>query len=452
MTVKVRFAPSPTGRLHIGNVRTAVLNWLFALKAGGTFILRLDDTDRERSREEHARAIVDDLEWLGLRPSATYRQSERLSLYAAAAERLKRAGLLYPCHETEHELALKRKAQLMAGRPPVYDRAALRLSEQARRALEEAGHKPYWRFRLPDESIRFHDAVRGEVEVDLRSISDPVLVRADGSFLYTLPSVVDDMEMGISHVIRGDDHLTNTAVQIALCRALGGEPPVFAHHGLLRARDGGPLSKRLGSLGVADLRARGLEPETIVSWCATIGSSLPVEPYLDMRALAERFALGNLSRAPARFDEEELLALNARLVREMPCELALPRLRARGIDMDCEEWEVVRANVERLEEAAHWWRVLRGEIAPAEELGEAEHDYLEQALALLPEEPWDETTWKAWTAALREKTGRRGRALFLPLRLALTGRAHGPEMSRLLPLMGRERAVERLRRATMPAA
>ncbi len=446
MSVTVRFAPSPTGHLHIGNVRTAVLNWLFTRKHDGRFILRLDDTDAERSREEYAQAIIEDLEWLGLQPDATYRQSERLELYEQAAEQLKQAGLLYPCYETEQELALKRKAQLMAGRPPVYDRAALRLTEAARKALEEAGRKPHWRFKLPEGAITWEDAVRGPVEIDLSTLSDPVLIRADGSFLYTLPSVVDDMEMGISHVIRGDDHVVNTAVQIALTRVLGGVPPQFAHHALLRAKDGGPLSKRLGSLGVRDFREKGLEPETIVSYCATVGTSGPVKAFIDMDALAADFALERLSRAPARFDEDELLALNADVLHALPCEKALPRLEKLGISLSCEEWEAVRANVGLLREAADWEQVLHGEIAPPE-LDEEDRAYVRLAAELLPDEPWDEATWKAWTNALKQASGRKGKALFMPLRLVLTGRAHGPEMSKLLPLIGRERAKARLEKA-----
>ena len=443
MKVTVRFAPSPTGHLHIGNVRTAVLNRLFALKHDGRFILRLDDTDAERSREEYARAIIEDLEWLGLKTDAVFRQSERLALYERAAERLKQAGLLYPCYETEQELALKRKAQLMAGRPPVYDRAALKLTEEAKRALEEAGRKPHWRFKLPDGSITWEDAVRGPVEIDLSTLSDPVLIREAGSFLYTLPSVVDDMDMGITHVIRGDDHVVNTAVQIALTRALGGETPKFAHHALLRAKDGGPLSKRLGSLGVRDFREKGLEPETIVSYCATVGTSDPVAAFTDMRALAERFELSKLSKAPARFDEEELFALNADVLHQLPCEKALPRLEKLGISLSCAEWKVVRANIGLLKEAADWERVLHGDVEPPT-LSDEDRTYVRQAAQALPPEPWDSDTWKAWTEALKQATGRKGKALFMPLRLALTGKAHGPEMSKLLPLIGPERARARL--------
>ncbi len=442
MTVTVRFAPSPTGHLHIGNVRTAVLNWLFALKHGGRFILRLDDTDTTRSREEYARAIVEDLRWLGMDPAVVVRQSDRMAIYSEAAERLKAAGLLYPCYETERELALKRKAQVMAGRPPVYDRSALKLTEASRRALEEAGRRPHWRFRLPEGVIRWEDAVRGPVEIDPATLSDPVLIRGDGTFLYTLPSVVDDIDMGVTHVIRGDDHVTNTAVQIALTRALGGEPPVYAHHSLLVDRDGGGLSKRLGSLGVRDLRERGLEPETIVSYCATIASSKPVQVRSDLKKLAESFDLSKLSRSPARFDEEELDALNARLLHEMPAETALPRLKALGIDMDAALWEAVRGNLTRLRDAADWLAVVRGGIEPV--VADEDRDFLERAADLLPPEPWDEGTWKTWTRAVQEATGRRGRALFMPLRLALTGKSHGPEMSRLLPLMGRGTVVERL--------
>ena len=446
MSVTTRFAPSPTGHLHIGNVRTAVLNRLFAARHGGRFILRLDDTDAGRSREEYAQSIIADLRWLGLEPDAIERQSARLARYEQAAEELRAAGLLYPCFESEQELALKRKAQLIAGRPPVYDRAALKLTQEARQALEEAGHRPYWRFRLPEGAIRWHDVVRGDVEIDLATLSDPVLIRADGSFLYTLPSVVDDLDFGITHVIRGDDHVVNTAVQIALVRALGGQPPAFAHHALLRAKDGGPLSKRLGSLGVKDLREAGLEPETIVSYCATVGSAEPVAAFTDMNELAARFELEKLSKAPARFDEDELAALNADLLHALPYGKARPRLEDLGIALSAEEWDVLRPNLSRLKDAAHWDSVLHGDIAAPEGLSEEDRGYLEKAAGLLPPEPWDETTWKTWTKALKAATGRKGRALFLPLRLALTGLPHGPEMSRLLPLLGPGKARARLLR------
>ena len=442
MTVTVRFAPSPTGYLHIGNVRTAVLNRLFALKHCGRFILRLDDTDTARSREEYAQAIVEDLRWLGMEPDAVERQSARMPLYREAAEQLKAAGLLYPCYETEQELALKRKAQIMAGRPPVYDRSALKLTEAARRALEEAGRRPHWRFRLPEGVIRWEDAVRGPVEIDLATLSDPVLMREDGTFLYTLPSVVDDIDMGITHVIRGDDHVTNTAVQIALTRALGGEAPVYAHHSLLVDRDGGGLSKRLGSLGVRNLRERGLEPETIVSYCATIASSEPVRVFSDMKKLAESLELSKLSRSPARFDEAELEALNARLLHDMPAEIALPRLEALGISMDAALWEAIRGNIAHLREAADWIAVAHGDITPL--VAAEDRDFVRRAAQLLPPEPWDPDTWKTWTAKVKAETGRKGKALFMPLRLVLTGKPHGPEMSRLLPIIGRERVLKRL--------
>ncbi len=443
MTVTVRFAPSPTGRIHIGNARTAVLNWLYARKHDGRFLLRLDDTDAARSKEEYARAIIDDLRWLGLEPAAIERQSARLARYEAAAEQLKSAGLLYPCFETEQELTLKRKARLMAGRPPVYDRAALKLTEEARAALERAGRKPHWRFKLPEGVTGWRDMVRGDVEIDLASLSDPVLIRQDGGFLYTLPSVVDDMDMGITHVIRGEDHVVNTAVQIALTRALGGEPPRYAHHSLLVGKDGSGLSKRLGSLGIGDLREKGLEPETIVSYCATIGSSLPVAAHADMEGLAEGFDPAQLSRAPARFDEAELELLNARLLHDMPYDMARPRLAALGIAADKDFWEAIRGNIARMTEAADWRDVVKGEIAPV--IAGEDREFLARAAELLPPEPWGEETWKGWTGALKEATGRKGKSLFMPLRLALTGKPHGPEMSKLLPLIGREKALARLR-------
>ncbi len=442
MTVTVRFAPSPTGNIHIGNARTAVLNWLFALRHGGRFILRLDDTDAARSREEYAQAIIADLQWLGMQPAAIARQSRRLALYDEAASRLRAAGVLYPCYETETELALKRKARSMAGRPPIYDRAALELTADQRAALEARGARPHWRFKLPDTTITWRDEVRGEVSIDLATLSDPVLVRADGSYLYTLPSVVDDMDMGITHVIRGEDHVVNTAVQIALTGALGGQPLTYAHHSLLTGKDGGGLSKRLGSLGIGDLRQGGLEPETIVSYCATVASSRPIAAHLDMRKLAQDFELSALSRAPARFDEAELEALNAKLLHAMPWEMAAPRLAALGLDVSESLWEAVRGNIGHLPEVADWLAVVNGEISPV--IGKEDADFLRQAAAVLPEEPWDESTWKIWTTAVKERTGRKGKALFMPLRLALTGKPHGPEMSRLLPLIGRARANSRL--------
>jgi glutamyl-tRNA synthetase len=451
MPPTVRFAPSPTGRLHIGNVRTAVLNWLLARKHGGIFILRLDDTDRERSKEEHAQAIRADLAWLGLVWEREERQSARTARYAAIAEDLKRAGRLYPCYETEDELERRRKRQMAMGKPPIYDRAALRLTDEERARLEGEGRRPHWRFRLanagkakPFEPIptlmHWVDLVRGDQSVDVGSLSDPVLVRADGTVLYTFSSVVDDIDFAITHIVRGEDHVTNTGIQIQLFEALGAVPPAFAHHSLLVGSDGQALSKRLGHLSVEELRKAGLEPMAIASHAALIGSSEAIEAYPTLDALAARFALEKLAHAPARFDVDELKTLNARLLHTTPYEQVASRLAALGIGGGAAFWEAVRGNMSVLADAQHWWTVVAGPITPVIE----DAKRCELAASLLPAEPWDAGTWGQWTAAIRQQTGDKGRALFHPLRLALTGAEEGPELRALLPLIGRARALARL--------
>ena len=445
---RVRFAPSPTGRLHIGNARAALANWLFARQAGGAFILRLDDTDRERSTEAFARGIEEDLRWLGLDWHEHLRQSDRLPRYAEAAERLREHGLLYPCYETEEELQLQRAAQRSQGKPPRYDRSALKLTPADRARLEAEGRRPHWRFKLPDEEAAWSDLVQGEKRIPGGELSDPVLLRSDGQPLYTFTSVVDDIELGISHVVRGADHVTNTAAQIALFRALGAEPPVFAHLPLLVDAEGHGLSKRLGSLSLESLRADGIEPLAIATYLARLGTGDPMEPVESLDDLAAGFDITRYSRAPARFDPEELTRLSIATVHRMPFERAAPRLAALGItDANPEFWEAVRENIEALSgpksaELLHWHRVCRGTL-PAQ--APADGPFAEQAIALMPPEPWDAETWSRWSEALKRATGRKGRALFEPLRLALTQRSHGPELRNLLPLIGPARAAARLR-------
>ncbi|MFP4003861.1 MAG: glutamate--tRNA ligase [Alphaproteobacteria bacterium] len=440
MTVTVRFAPSPTGLLHVGNVRTALINFLVARKEGGRFILRLDDTDVERSTAEFADAIREDLAWLGLEPDAVFRQSDRFEKYAAAAENLKQAGLLYPCYETAGELERKRRLQRARGLPPVYDRAALKLTEEERAALEAEGRKPHWRFKLSGEPAKWTDLVRGETVIDTASISDPILVREDGSYLYTLPSVVDDIGFGITHIVRGEDHVTNSGAQIEIFRALGGDVPQFGHHSLLVDAEGGKLSKRLGGLTIRSLREEGFEPIALTSLLARLGTSDPVEPRPSLDVLAEEFDFDKLGRAPARFDVRELKALNARVLRELPFEAVKDRLASLGVEGGADFWEAVRPNLERVEEAADLWRMVEGPVKPVIE----DEAFIGEARALLPEGPLTEESWGIWTGAVKEKTGAKGKALFMPLRLALTGRAHGPEMQKLLMLIGRERAMKRL--------
>ena len=449
MAVTVRFAPSPTGRLHVGNVRTAILNWLFARRHGGDFWLRLDDTDVARSTQAFADGIREDLKWLGLGWTREECQSARLDRYEAAAFLLKEDGRLYPCYETADELDRKRKRQLARGAPPLYDRASLKLDAADRARLEGEGRKPHWRFRLNNSEeglnplptiVSWNDLIRGDQTVDIGSLSDPVVIRADGTFLYTFTSVVDDADFGITHIIRGDDHTTNTGVQLQLFEALGHEPPHFGHHSLLIGADGHALSKRLGALSIESMRAGGLEPMAVASYTALIGTSDPIEVHETLDALAQLFAFEKISAAPARFDVKELKNLNAHLLHKLPFEAVSERLKALGVDGGPEFWSVVHGNLSVLEDANLWWHIVAGEVPPVIE----DKDLTAQAAALLPEEPWDDTTWDVWIAALKAATGRKGRALFHPLRLALTGREDGPELKALLPLIGRTKAEGRL--------
>ena len=437
MTI-LRFAPSPTGRIHIGNARTAILNWLMALKTGGQLVLRYDDTDTARSTQEYADGIAADLDWLGIKPHRVEWQSKRFARYDEVANKLRAEGRLYACYETADELDRRRKRQMARGAPPVYDRAALKLSEDDKRKLEAEGRKPHWRFKLDGRVVEWNDLIRGPQHIDTSSLSDPVLVREDGTYLYTLPSVIDDIDFEITHVIRGEDHVVNTAVQIEITEALGGKVPAYAHHSLLTGADGKGLSKRLGSLSIASMRESGLEPMAVVSHAALLGTSDNIHPCPDYAELVDGFSLDKLSRAPARFDEAELLHLNAKLLHHMPWDQVKDRLPGQTEGF----WLAVRGNIERLGDAETWARVVIGPVDAV--IAEDDKGFIADARELLPEGPWDGTTWKAWTEAVKAKTGRKGKPLFMPLRLALTGLDHGPELAQLLPLIGRERALARL--------
>ena len=452
MRPHVRFAPSPTGRIHIGNIRTAVLNWLFAKKHNGTFMLRLDDTDRERSTEEFAQSIRDDLTWLGLTWDTTARQSDRTTRYNAAAEQLRAAGALYPCFETEDELDRRRKRQLAMQRPPIYDRASLKLSKDEITAHDAAGRKPHWRFRLPNTSaekglapqptiVSWNDLIRGDQTVDLGSLSDPVLIRADGTFLYTFTSVVDDIDFGITHIVRGEDHVTNTGVQIAIFEAMGAEPPAFGHHSLLIGADGHALSKRLGALSVQSFRDAGLEPMAVLCHATLVGSSDAIEPFKTRDELAALLDFNKISKAPGRFDVEELKGLNAKLLLKLDYADVALRLDAKGITGGAPFWDAVRGNLNVFDDVDLWWRVVHGDITPVIE----NKDFTDKASTVLPSEPWTTDTWGDWTNAVKTATGAKGKALFHPLRLALTGQESGPELKLLLPMIGRARTLERLR-------
>ncbi len=437
-TPAVRFAPSPTGLLHVGNARIALANFLFARRRGARFLLRLDDTDAARSKPEHEAAIAQDLRWLGIEWDDTFRQSDRLDRYAEAAERLKTSGRLYPCFESEEELRAKREMRIRRGQAPVYDRAMLKLTLAQREAAEAGGKRPYWRFLLSRETVAWSDLVVGRRQVKLPAVSDPVLIRADGTPLYTFTSVVDDIETRMTHLIRGEDHITNTGVQIDLFAALGAPPPVFGHLPLLVDSDGGKLSKRIDSLTLRGLRGDGMEPLALAAYLARLGTSDDPEP-LPMEALAASFDLGRFSHSAARFDARQLLAMNRRVLHGLPFAAVADRLPTGATEAF---WLAVRGNLDLLTEARGWWDVVAGSIVPP--VIEGEEGFLHTALDLLPPEPWDGQVWQSWTGALREATGRKGRALFHPLRLALTGEDQGPELRELLPLMGRARAVERL--------
>jgi glutamyl-tRNA synthetase len=442
MSVVTRFAPAPTGRLHVGNIRTAIHNWLWARKQAGRFILRLDDTDRERSSEAHVEGIREDLAWLGLAWDEEHRQSARFDRYEAAFERLRSAGRVYPAYETAQELDLKRKVQLSRGKPPVYDRAALALTGAERSRLEAEGRTPHWRFRLDHAApIEWDDLIRGRQHFEPALLSDPVVRREDGSWLYMLPSSVDDIDMGVTHVLRGEDHVTNTALQVQMFEALAAPPPAFAHEALLVGSEG-KLSKRLGSLGADSLREQGIEPIALVAKLARLGTSLPVEPVTEAGPLIETFDFATFGRAPARFDLDELAQLNARIVHQLRFESVTGRL-PKGMGPD--DWATIRPNLKSVAEAADWWDILHGHVEA--KAADEDRPLIEAAVEGLAGLDWDEPPWPQLVSGLKERTGRAGKALFRPLRLALTGRESGPEMAALLPLIGRDEAVARLRAA-----
>ena len=435
-----RFAPSPTGYLHVGNLRTALMNYLIARKPGGTFILRIDDTDPERSKQDYVDAIQRDLEWLGLTWDRMERQSERLDRYAEAADALRDKVRFYEAFETPVELDLKRKKQLNMGRPPVYDRAALALSEEDKAGLRAERGDGVWRFKLDHARIEWTDGILGDISIDAASVSDPVLIRGDGQVLYTLASVVDDTEMGVTHVVRGADHVTNTATQIQIIEALGGTVPSFAHHSLLTGPQGESLSKRLGSLSLRDFREQGIEPMALLSLLARLGSSDPVELRSSLEDLAEHFDPARFGSAPTKFDQADLLPLTARVLHERPFEDVADEIANLGVpsDMAPAFWEVMRANVTTMADLAPWWEICRDGADPM--IAEEDADFVREAMGLLPDAPYSKDTWSTWTSAVKDATGRKGKGLFMPLRLAVTGQTRGPDMGDLMPLLQMVRA------------
>lgn len=451
MTVRVRFAPSPTGNLHIGNARPALINWLFAMQNDGEFVLRYDDTDKERSKQEYADGIARDLDWLGIKPHIVERQSDRAEAHEIATKTLKEAGLLYPCYETPDQLDRQRKRLAARGKPPIYDRSALRLDDEQRKELEAEGKQPHWRFLLPNyerdpfETQRteetWDDVIRGRQTVDLASMSDPVLIRADGSWLYTLPSVVDDIDLGITHVLRGDDHVTNTGAQIAIFKALGAETPVFGHHNLLTTESGEGLSKRLGSLSLYNLMEEGYEGMAVACLAVLTGTSGPVEALSEMSELAEKFSPTSVTKSSAKFDPAELGSLNRRIVHQLEYADVQDRLEALGVGGGGAFWAAARDNLEKVKDAAELWQLVENASAI---IDPEDREFISQARELLPVEPWNLETWGEWVSALKSSTDRKGKGLFMPLRKALTGMEHGPELDKLLPLIGREKTLDRL--------
>jgi len=451
MTVRVRFAPSPTGNIHLGNARPALINWLFAMQNEGEFVLRFDDTDKERSKQEYADGIARDLAWLGIEPHIIERQSDRADNHESATQKLKDAGLLYPCYETPDQLDRQRKRLAARGLPPIYDRSALRIDDEQRKELEADGLKPHWRFLLPNykdspfETQRteetWNDIIRGKQTVDLASMSDPVLIRADGSWLYTLPSVVDDIDLGITHIIRGDDHVTNTGAQLSIFRALGAEPPICGHHNLLTTESGEGLSKRLGSLSIHTMAEAGYEPMSVACLAVLTGTSGPVEALRSMQELSERFNPESVTKSAAKFDPAQLDSLNKSIVHALDYESVKERLDRMNVGGGEAFWLAVRDNLSKVQDAKDLWELVEN-ARPVIEAGDAE--FIACAKSVLPQGDWDTNTWGKWVSEIKQVSDRKGKGLFMPLRKALTGMEHGPELDKLLPLIGRERTLARL--------
>jgi len=430
-----RFAPSPTGYIHVGNLRTALFNYMIAAKSGGTFILRIDDTDPVRSEEKYVDAIKQDLEWLGLTWDKVERQSDRMDRYAETADKLREMGRFYEAFETPTELDLKRKKQLNMGKPPVYDRSALGLSDAEKDALRAERGSGVWRYKLDQERIEWTDGILGDISIDAASVSDPVLIRGDGQVLYTLASIVDDTDMGVTNVVRGSDHVTNTATQIQMIKAIGGTVPDFAHHSLLTGPQGESLSKRLGTLALRDLREAGVQPMALLSLLARLGSSQPVDLRTSLDELIEGFDISQFGSAPTKFDVDDLYPLTARYNHTLPLAAVADRIAALGVPADQAGrfWDVARENITVLSDLSEWSDLAQNGAEPIIEAGD--EDFIAEAMTILPDGPYTDATWGEWTSAVKETTGRKGKNLFMPLRKAVTGRERGPDMASLMPLL-----------------
>ena len=441
MTVITRFAPSPTGLLHLGNIRTALINWLYARTHNGKFILRIDDTDQERSKDEYISKIKYDLEWLGIDYDDTFNQSSRFERYREQFEKLKADGRIYPCYETPEELERKRKLQMASGGKQVYDRSSLSLTDEEKRAYEEDGRKPHWRFLLQTERLKWNDLLKGELDIDLTSLSDPVLFREDGVPLYTFSSAVDDIDYNITNVIRGDDHTSNTAVQIEIINAIDKNRITFAHHALLKASSGDKLSKRDNVISIDSFRKSNLEPLAILSLLATIGTSQSIELKDSLNQIISEFKLETISTSPGRIEIDVLNALNKKQVQKLNFDEVSERLKNINEKIDEKFWNTIRSNLETVEGVKQWSDI----VFDSKSIEAEDKEYIKSAMELIPDDPWDENTWELWTSAIKEKTGRKGKELFLPLREAFTGMSHGPEMKLLIQLIGREKILERVK-------
>ena len=441
MSVCVRFAPSPTGKLHVGNARTAMINWLFAKAHSGKFILRLDDTDKDRSEERYEKAIKEDLKWLGLDWDQYEKQSQAMAIYQEVFHLLKEKKRLYPCYETAEELSLQRKTLLAQGRPPIYNRAALHLSEQQKKQYEQEGRSAHWRFKLSDEIVEWQDLIRGQVRYEGAHTSDPVLFRSDGLPLYTLPSVVDDHRLGVTHIVRGEDHVTNTAVQIQIIKALGYQVPTYGHLPLIADQKGEGLSKRLGSLSLEYLRENYYHPMAINSLISKIGTADAIQPYDHLDDLIASFDIAKFSRSTAKLDEKELDRLTTYFIHKMSFKQAKPYLDKLMHRPATENfWQAIHLNLNRFEDVLEWEKICYEDCILTEE----QTDYLVKAYNLLPEKALDFYSWEEWTKIIQENLGLKGKALYIPLRYALTGKKQGPEMKYLLPLLGKELIKRRL--------
>lgn len=440
MTVVTRFAPSPTGLLHVGNVRTALVAWLFARNHNGKFILRIDDTDTERSKQEYVDAIFEDLEWLGLTWDKLEFQSKRKKIYEVIKQKLISLGRLYPCYETQEELGVKKKARLSRNLPPIYDRAALNLTIEQKAEYEQKGIKPHWRFLIADEDIEWEDGVRGKLHFKAHNLSDPVLIRADGSMTYTIASVWDDIEFGITDIIRGEDHVTNSAVHIQIFKALGYTPPRFSHLSLLKPQDNQKISKRLGGFDIRSLRGNGIEAIAIESLLAKVGTSQPVEISRSLNELIAEFSISAFSKSPVIYDINELERLNTKLIHI----LSFNEVRDRLSDLNIDEqfWDTVKPNLNSLDEIKLWVKICKDKIRC--NLSDTDKEFISLAKRVLPEGDINENTWDDWISNIKENTCRKGKELFMPIRVALTGIEHGPELKYLLPLLGREKIIERM--------